>query len=538
MYFDIDSMKFERAIRRGDAEGRPVKVLYHSHLDVGAYFSATDAEVAKMGQGEPPWDLAYLVTSVRAARSTIGSSSSGMPRDATFVESAPRGRRGRLTMRSLADGGGGRRADRPRARVALGAPRAGAQLRASVERLAEAWRGVGASVVVDRPRFLNDDDDDPVVIVLPDLPEGECTTVVLLGARGLGFHARPSADGRRPTSPTPRIPSEAGAPSRSSAAARRRRSGCSSTSDSGRGALETVVARSAKPLRSLRSVLPERTGAAVLLRRPSRALLPPLPLPEKRADVAEARARRDGASVSSRETWRRAPTAAGRPSATLDAGLPRAAALRGRPARRDRPVARGKLDLDAEMRDASGDRMLARDRTDAPDAQPRRLRRRGDQGRRRSSRAPRRGAPVLVAHCAWPLPEHLPALWGSEARGAHGARAARAARHVAARRAGAARAGRVGGDAGARSPSSPAPATSPSCPSCKARPGRSGCASTSARRDAFDDRGIDEDGAVGRLLRGRSRTYALADVEARGTPLLGWGLALYRVQAPSGRSAP
>jgi proteasome lid subunit RPN8/RPN11 len=64
-YFDIDSMKFESAIRRGEADGRPVKVLYHSHLDVGAYFSETDAEVAKMGQGEPPWDLAYLVTSVR-----------------------------------------------------------------------------------------------------------------------------------------------------------------------------------------------------------------------------------------------------------------------------------------------------------------------------------------------------------------------------------------------------------------------------------------------------------------------------------------
>ncbi len=68
MYFDIDSMKFEGAIRRGDAEGRPVKVLYHSHLDVGAYFSQTDQEVAKMGQGEPPWDLAYLVTSVRAGQ--------------------------------------------------------------------------------------------------------------------------------------------------------------------------------------------------------------------------------------------------------------------------------------------------------------------------------------------------------------------------------------------------------------------------------------------------------------------------------------
>jgi proteasome lid subunit RPN8/RPN11 len=58
-------MKFEAAIRRGEAEGRPVKVLYHSHLDVGAYFSDTDAAVAKAGQDEPPWDLAYLVTSVR-----------------------------------------------------------------------------------------------------------------------------------------------------------------------------------------------------------------------------------------------------------------------------------------------------------------------------------------------------------------------------------------------------------------------------------------------------------------------------------------
>ena len=65
MYFDIDPLKFERAIQSGEAEGRPVKVLYHSHLDVGAYFSDTDAEAAKMGGAEPAYDLAYLVTSVR-----------------------------------------------------------------------------------------------------------------------------------------------------------------------------------------------------------------------------------------------------------------------------------------------------------------------------------------------------------------------------------------------------------------------------------------------------------------------------------------
>lgn len=66
MYFDIDPLKFERAVREGEASGRPVKVLYHSHLDVGAYFSDTDAAAATAGGDAPTYDLAYLVTSVRA----------------------------------------------------------------------------------------------------------------------------------------------------------------------------------------------------------------------------------------------------------------------------------------------------------------------------------------------------------------------------------------------------------------------------------------------------------------------------------------
>jgi len=64
-YFDIDPMKFERAVRAGESNGRPVKVLYHSHLDVGAYFSETDAAAATMGGDAPTYDVAYLVTSVR-----------------------------------------------------------------------------------------------------------------------------------------------------------------------------------------------------------------------------------------------------------------------------------------------------------------------------------------------------------------------------------------------------------------------------------------------------------------------------------------
>ena len=65
-YFLIDSRKFQRAIEEGEPGGRPVKVLWHSHLDVGAYFSETDAAAANMGGDAPANDLAYLVTSVRA----------------------------------------------------------------------------------------------------------------------------------------------------------------------------------------------------------------------------------------------------------------------------------------------------------------------------------------------------------------------------------------------------------------------------------------------------------------------------------------
>jgi len=76
-FFAFNSKRFDDAVKAGEHDGRPVKVLYHSHLDAGAYFSPTDAAV--MSMGEPPaveggpivlgdgpaWPLAFLVTSVR-----------------------------------------------------------------------------------------------------------------------------------------------------------------------------------------------------------------------------------------------------------------------------------------------------------------------------------------------------------------------------------------------------------------------------------------------------------------------------------------
>lgn len=78
-FFAFNEKKFDDAVRRSRGEGRPVKILYHSHLDAGAYFSPTDRAV--MSLGEPPaveggaitlgpgpsYELAYLVLSVRAA---------------------------------------------------------------------------------------------------------------------------------------------------------------------------------------------------------------------------------------------------------------------------------------------------------------------------------------------------------------------------------------------------------------------------------------------------------------------------------------
>lgn len=401
---------------------------------------------------------------------------------------------------------------------------ADAQLHASIDRLAETWRGVGASVVVDRTRFLND--DETIVVALPDLPDGDCTTVVLLGARGLGFHAR-IADGvaEHGDEPNARVPSEAGALSieRCGEAMPHR---FLVTSDSGRGALETIVARSAKPLQSMRSVLPERTGAA-MVNAPNPGVLPPLPIPEKRADAAEARARRDGATVSTRETWPAGADGSGSAEETLDPGCHTLQLYAVDPRAASRSP-HAKLDLDAEMRDASGNRILARDRTDAPDARLDLCV--GDVTKVGVAFAGSpAGAPVLVAHFAWPLPEPLPAIWGNEAR----ARMAHVlfTRHV-----------RLllrepillaqGGSGTTPVPLSVEPGA---CYLALVSIVQGATRSVGLRvhvgaRDAFDDRGIDENGAVVAFCAG-DRTGALAEVEARGTPLLGWGMALYRVGA-------
>ena len=49
----IDEGELMRCLKRAEREGHEILVIYHSHVDTGAYFSATDAEQALGPDGRP-----------------------------------------------------------------------------------------------------------------------------------------------------------------------------------------------------------------------------------------------------------------------------------------------------------------------------------------------------------------------------------------------------------------------------------------------------------------------------------------------------
>jgi hypothetical protein len=264
--------------------------------------------------------------------------------------------------------------------------------------------------------------------------------------------------------------------------------------------------------------------------------LPPLPPPERRAEIAETRGKRDGASIAERMTWQAEGDGTGNETVRLEAGC-HSLQLFALDPRTGHPTRHGKLDLDAEMREESDERLLlARDRTDAPDALLSAC-----FGQSTIVRVVFTGSPpdatVLVAHTAWPLPEHLPAAWGAEPRG----RMARVlqARHIVSlpREAVMLAQGGVG--------TTPVPLTVEpgACYLALVTPVSEGARAMGLRvrvgaTDASDDRGIETDGAVVAFCSG-GLSHALAEVQARGTsraPLL-WGLALFRVQSGVWREA-
>ncbi|HEX4516657.1 MAG TPA: hypothetical protein VH054_24080, partial [Polyangiaceae bacterium] len=168
-----------------------------------------------------------------------------------------------------------------------------AELHELAQRVADSYKTAGARVVLLPARFLYD--DETLVLRAPP-PEGaRCTTMAIVGARGLSFHVGDGDDETdRRHDDEGHVYSVAGALEIDScdmhAGPVRVRS------DAGRGAIEVVVAFSQAPLPGLRVVLPERVGGAM----PAMVdpgPLPSMPTPEKRAEISEAEARRDGASI-------------------------------------------------------------------------------------------------------------------------------------------------------------------------------------------------------------------------------------------------
>ena len=68
-YFKINELRAARAFDSGDKSGEPIKVIYHSHCDAGAYFSAEDAATFAV-DGTLMWPCAFIVVSVQAGTVT------------------------------------------------------------------------------------------------------------------------------------------------------------------------------------------------------------------------------------------------------------------------------------------------------------------------------------------------------------------------------------------------------------------------------------------------------------------------------------
>lgn len=62
-YFKINELRAAKTFDEGATKGRPVKVIYHSHCDAGAYFSDEDAATFA-SDGQLMWPCAFIVVSV------------------------------------------------------------------------------------------------------------------------------------------------------------------------------------------------------------------------------------------------------------------------------------------------------------------------------------------------------------------------------------------------------------------------------------------------------------------------------------------
>ena len=297
------------------------------------------------------------------------------------------------------------------------------------------------------------------------------------------------------------------------------------TSEAGRGAIEVVVASSAGELPRLGEVIPERTGGT-LPPVPEAGWLPPLLSVEKRAEAAELRARREGASVGSRTKAKAGDDSTGSRNVSVEPGCHRIEVF-GRDPRTDQPNRRFRLDLDAELRDASDQHVIARDRTEAPDA---RLETCVGESTvldvAFAGALP--GSDVVITRVSWPMPPHLPPMWGPDTR----SRLARSmlTRHVAAP----IEAPVFLGEGGTGTTPFPVAVEVGACYVAVAGIIHGHARTFQLRaivggRESSDERGAVDEAALTAFCV-RANEHARIEVHARGSGV-GYGLALYRVKS-------
>lgn len=412
--------------------------------------------------------------------------------------------------------------------LALAARPARADSREVADRVVEQWRDTGGHVTPLPTRFVFDDETVVIPIPAADESSGGCTHIALIGARGLSFRARISD-----ATSDPLVPEVGGRATSVAGVVELRRCGAGRvvryvvvTSDAGRGALEVVVAHAPSALPALTAVVPERTGGA-LPPVPEAGALPVLPPPEKRAEIAEARAKRDGARIDPRTPLHAGDDGGGETELALEPGCHRVEVF-ARDPRADRVGRRFRLDVDAELRDLPpGDRVLARDRTEAPDA-----RLEACVGKRTQVNLVFAGAPpngeLTSTMASWPLPERLPQLWGAVTR----SKMARVmfARHVAVP---------VDDPVYLAQGSSgttpfPVPVETGACYLAVVALTHGHARSLQIRtvvgaRESTDERGAVEEAALSAFCV-NAHESARVEVHSRGTGV-GWGLAVFRVKS-------
>jgi hypothetical protein len=289
-----------------------------------------------------------------------------------------------------------------------------ADLSSDADELARRWSSAGLRTMRLAPVFLEHGRARPVRLPEEAYDSGRstCTTVAFLTGRSTDFvvridpvstlkHHAQAAHAERSVAGAVLI-SECGA-------AREAFARLAIELRVARSALETVIAVGDGPGAPVADMLPERaSGPAAPLADPGpRGALEPLAV---RARHAEDRAKNNGATGIRAQPFNAEPDGSGRESVRIEEGCHRIevmAELSGKQA----------IDVDAELRETTSERLVARDRSDAPDARLELC-----AGSSMGVDLVFAGAPgpveVLFMDTLYALPKGVPTMWGARARAA------------------------------------------------------------------------------------------------------------------------